>query len=355
MTDGIFNKLATRIQSRKLDNVKICLNNNVQNGGSAGFEHVRLIHKALPEIDFDSIDTSCMLLGKKMAAPIIISGMTGGWPGGSLINRNLAGAAEKLGLAFGLGSQQSMAENTGLKSIYSVRNIAPSILLIGNLGLIQFSDGWGEKEIKTAKGIGIDALALHLNAVQEFCKPEGNRNWTGCAAALKRVCAKSRLPIIAKETGAGISAETARLLEDVGVAAIDISGLGGTNFALIESYRGSAIGKTFAEWGIPTVCSLLEVRHAVKLPLICSGGVRSGLDIAKAIALGADAVGIAKPLLKSALRGQDAVIERLKLLIHELKTAMALTGCKNISELKKTKYVLTGFVYDWAQQRLGQK
>ncbi len=355
MSNGIIKKLTERIQSRKLDHIQICLEKDVQNGNSAGFEHVRLIHKSLPEVDFNKIDTSCTLLGKEMSAPIIIAGMTGGWPGATRINRNLAGAAEKLGLAFGLGSQRAMIQHPKLKKTYSVRSIAPSILLLGNLGLIQFGGGWTEREVKKAAGVGIDALALHLNALQELVQPEGDRNWTGCFAALKRLCSKSKLPIIAKETGAGISGETAKMLESAGVAAIDISGSGGTNFALVESHRGNQIGKVFSDWGIPTVCSLLEVHNAVSIPIICSGGVRSGLDIAKAIALGADAVGIAKPLLKPALKSQEAVEERLKLLMSELRTAMALTGSQNINELKKTKYVLTGFVHDWAEQRLTHK
>ena len=352
MSDGIFEKITSRIQNRKEEHVQICLGKDVQNSSSAGFECVRLIHKALPEVNFDSIDTSCTFLGKKLKAPILIAGMTGGWPGAKTINRNLAAAAEKLGLAFGLGSQRAMVQHTELTGSYSVRKAAPSILLIGNLGLIQFGNGWGEREVKSASSIGIDAMALRLNALQELVQPEGDRNWEGCLSSLKKICHKSRIPIIVKETGAGISGEIAKILEDAGVAAIDISGSGGTNFALVESHRGSEIGKMFSDWGIPTVCSLLEVSKAVNLPIICSGGVRSGLDAAKAIALGADIVGVAKPLLKPALKGQEAVEQHLKSMIRELKTAMALTGCKNISELKKTKYVLTGFVNDWADQRL---
>jgi len=355
MSDGLFNKLSARIQSRKLDHIKICLNKDVQNGASAGFEHVRLIHRALPEVNFENIDTSCTFLGKKLSAPILISGMTGGWPGAKLINRNLAAAAEAMGLAFGLGSQRAMVEHPELKSTYIVRDVAPSVFLIGNLGVIQFGNGWGEREVNEAASVGLDALAIHLNALQELVQPEGDRNWAGCLAALKRICSKSKIPIIAKETGAGISAEMAKALEAAGVAAIDVAGSGGTNFALVEAHRGSNMGKAFAEWGIPTVCSLLEVRKAVKLPLICSGGVRSGLDIAKAVALGADMAGLAKPLLKPALKSKEAVMETLKILISELKTAMALTGSKNIAELKKTQYVLTGFVYDWAEQRLNIK
>lgn len=352
MSDGIINKLSERLQSRKHDIVQIILHKEVQDGSSAGFEHVRLIHKSLPEVNIDKVDTSCTFLGKKLKAPIIISGMTGGWPGAKTINRNLAMAAERTGVAFGLGSQRAMIENSNLSGTYSVRDVAPSILLLGNLGLIQFCNGWGEREIKAAASIGADALALHLDSLKEMVQPDGIHKWTGCAATLKGICAKTKLPIVIKERGSGIPSETAKLLENAGVAAIDISGAGGTNFALIEANMGSEMGNTFSQWGVPTVCSLLETRKSVKLPIICSGGVRTGLDIAKSIALGADIAGIAKPLLKPALKGPEAVVDRLNSLIKELKTAMVLTGCQNVSELKKTKYVLTGFVYEWAQQRL---
>lgn len=318
---------------------------------SAGFEHVRLIHKALPEVNFDDIDTTCSFLGKRLAAPLMISAMTGGWPGARRINRNLAAAAKQLGIAFGLGSQRAMLENPELDKTYFVRDIF-SGLLLGNLGIIQFANGYGTRQLRQAASIGIDALCLHLNALHELCQPEGDRNWSDCLAALRKLCTRSKIPLIAKETGAGISAETARQLEAAGVAAIDIAGSGGTSFALVETYRGSPLGRTFSDWGIPTVCSLLEVRAATRLPLICSGGVRSGLDVAKALALGADICGIAAPLLKPALKSADAVVERLQLVLNELRTAMLLTGCRNITQLKKAKYVLTGFVYDWVRQRL---
>lgn len=354
MSDGIIRKIRARIQTRKSAHVRICAREDVTNGSMAGFEHVRLVHNALPEVDFDKIDTSCTFLGKKLSAPIIISGMTGGWAGAKLINRNLAAAAEKVGVGFGLGSQRAMVEDPKLARTYAVRDIF-SGLLVGNLGLIHFANGGRWSELDKVSKIGLDAIAFHLNALQELVQAEGDKDWTGCLAALKKLCKRSKIPIIVKETGAGISAETAKLLERAHVAAIDIAGSGGTNFALVEAHRGNDIGKTFSDWGIPTVCSLLEVRQAVKLPLICSGGVRSGLDVAKAIALGAGLCGIARPLLRPALKSAEAVEERLRLLIQELKTAMALTGSRNVAELKKTKYVLTGFVHDWAEQRINIK
>jgi isopentenyl-diphosphate delta-isomerase len=350
MSNGWIRQLRTRIARRKLAHVKICAERNVNSRSSAGFEHVRLIHQALPEVNFDKIDTSCSFLGKRLAAPIIISAMTGGFPAAKKINRTLAAAAERVGVGFGLGSQRAMLENKKIAETYAVRDIF-SGLLIGNLGLIQFNNNYKMEHLRAAKNMGCDAIALHMNALQEICQAEGDKNWNGCRKTLCRLT-RSKIKIIAKETGAGISKETAKALEAAGVAAIDIAGAGGTNFALVEAFRGNDIGNAFADWGIPTVCSLLEVRKAVRVPLICSGGVRSGLDIAKAIALGADVCGIARPLLKPALHNTTAVEKTLQRLIAELKIAMLLTGCQNIAKLRKVKVVLTGFVRDWAEQRL---
>lgn len=325
----------------------------VTNGVSPGFEKVMMIHHSLPELDFDSIDTSVELLGKKLKAPILITAMTGGCPEAKRINRNLATAAERVGIAMGLGSQRAMLNHPELADTYSVRDSAPSILLLGNIGIVQFANGSRAKEFTAAKQLGCDAIAVHLNPLQEAVQPEGDKNWSGCSKALKEICAQSELPIVAKETGAGISYETARLLESSGVKAIDVSGCGGTNFAMVEAHRGSSTGEVFHDWGIPTVCSLLEVKKATSLPIICSGGVTNGLDVAKSIALGATVAGLARPLLKPAMESAEAVEAKLREMIDQLKTAMLLVGAKNIEELKHARYVLTGMVKDWADQRLG--
>lgn len=338
--------------SRKAEHIKICLNGQVTNGIRPGFEHVVLVHQALPELNYADIDTSCTFLGKKLKAPILITGMTGGCEEAKKINKNLAQAAERCGVAFGLGSQRAMIEDPELADTYNVRDVAPNVFLVGNIGLVQFTLGYGEKQIEAARSIGLDALALHLNPLQEMCQPEGDRQWKGCLAALKDVCRWSRIPVMVKETGAGISAETAQLAEQSGAAAIDISGCGGTNFALVEAARGGQNGEIFNEWGIPTVCSLMEVRKVVKVPVVCSGGVQSGLDVAKAIVLGANMAGLARPLLKPATESVDAVEQRLKQIMAELKAAMLLSGAKNIEEMRKVKYVLTGIAKDWADQRL---
>ncbi len=197
--------------------------------------------------------------------------------------------------------------------------------------------------------IDCNALAIHLNPLQELCQPEGNKNWKGCISELAEMC-KAGFPIIVKETGAGMSAETAKTIERAGAKAIDVSGYGGTNFAIIESYRNGISG--FESWGIPTACSIIETRRAVKIPIVASGGIRSGVDMAKAIALGADMCGAALPFLKAAMTSDIAVEEKLREYIQQFKIAMMLTGSKNIAELKKAKYIVTGFVKEWKVQRV---
>lgn len=340
------------IQRRKAEHLQICAERQVTNGVSPGFEKVMMIHRSLPEMDFNSIDTSVELFGKRLKAPILITAMTGGCPEARTINRNLATAAERVGVAMGLGSQRAMLVHPELMGTYNVRDVAPNILLFGNIGMIQFANGSRAKEFAAAEQTGCDAIAVHLNPLQEAVQPEGDRNWSGCGNALKSICAESNLPIMVKETGAGISAETAVLLEYAGVKAIDVSGCGGTNFALVEAHRGSSVGEIFHDWGIPTVCSLMEVKRAVKLPLVCSGGITDGLHIAKSIALGATVAGMARSLLKPAMESAEAVESKLRETINQLKIAMLLVGAKNIAELQQARYVLTGLVKDWADQRL---
>jgi len=337
------------IEQRKYDHIALCLSEKTESG-DAGFNGIHLIHDSLPELNFEEIDASATFLGKKFNAPFIIEAMTGGCREAEKINKNLAKAAEKVGVAMGVGSERALITEPKLAGTYKVRDVAPNAFLIGNLGLIQFRNGFGDKEFNHAiSEIDCNALAIHLNPLQELCQPEGNKNWSGCANELTEMC-KAGFPIIVKETGAGISAETAKIIERAGAKAIDVSGYGGTNFALIEHYR-SGIGG-FESWGIPTACSVLEVRKAVKIPVIASGGIRSGIDMAKAVALGADMCGAALPFLKAATISDVAVEEKLREFIQQFKIAMMLTGSKNIAELKKAKYVLTGLVKDWKEQRV---
>lgn len=351
----------TQTQSRKLDHINVCLEKSVE-AGRSGFGDIciadmELVHSSLPEMDFQKIDTSCEFLGKKFESPLMIAAMTGGTPEALEINRNLAKAANSFGIGMGVGSQRAAIENPGLEYTYKVRDVAPGIFLAGNIGIVQFVKGYGMKEARKAvEMIDADALCLHLNALQEVVQPEGDVNWEGCLARMKEISSGIGVPVIAKETGAGISREIAKHLEDAGVSAIDIGGLGGTSWSLVESHRsegdeGRGIAKNFGEWGIPTVISLVECREAVKIPLIATGGIRNGIDIAKAISLGADIVGIALPLLKPAAKSGDDVEKRLYQIIKELKIAMFLSGAKNIEGLRKTPLVITGKTKEWLDAR----
>ncbi|MBU4245907.1 MAG: type 2 isopentenyl-diphosphate Delta-isomerase [Nanoarchaeota archaeon] len=337
------------IEQRKSDHITLCLSKEAESS-KTGFEDIRLIHKSLPEINFEEVDISTTFLGKKLNAPIIIEAITGGCEEAEKINKNLAKAAERVGVAFGVGSERAFMTAPQLAETYKIRDVAPNVFLIGNLGLIQFRNGFGDREFNQAIcEIDCNALAIHLNPLQELCQPEGDKNWKGCTNELAEMC-KAGFPIIVKETGAGISAEVAKSIERAGAKAIDVSGLGGTNFALIESYRNGVSG--FENWGIPTACSIIEVRGAVRIPIIASGGIRSGVDMAKSIALGADMCGAALPFLRAAVISDIAVEEKLREFIMQLKIAMILTGCKNIAELKKTKYIISGFVKEWKEQRV---
>lgn len=336
------------IETRKLEHLKLCLSKKSESG-STGFEEVRLVHRSLPEVNFEEIDTSVTFLGKKLNAPLILEAMTGGCKEAEKINKNLAKAAERTGVAFGLGSERAMFDKPELSATYKVRDVAPNAMVIGNLGIIQFRNGFGDREFNRAIAeAGCNALALHLNPLQELCQEGGNRNWKGCLKELAMIC-KAGFPIIVKETGAGISAETAKMIERAGARAIDVSGLGGTNFALIESSRGGIKG--FENWGIPTACSIIEVRRAVKIPVVASGGIRSGIDMAKAFALGADMCGAALPFLAPATTSDKAVEEKIAQFVQELKITMLLTGSRTIEDMKKAKHVLFGFTRQWKLQR----
>lgn len=332
-----------KIASRKQDHLEICLTQSVE-VGSTGFENYHFAHNALPEIDFAKIDTSVKFLGKKLKAPILISSMTGGTDQGSLINRNLAKAAQKLGVAMGVGSQRIAIENPKLAKTFQVRKWAPNILLFANLGAVQLNYSFGIKECqKAVEMIKADALVLHLNPLQEAIQPEGNTNFAGLSVKIERICKALSVPVIVKEVSCGISEETAQRLFNAGVKIIDTAGWGGTNWAVIEGLRQAQakvetnLGKTFSCWGIPTAESIIQCRRIKDLKIIGSGGVRNGIEIAKAIALGADLVGLALPLLKPAIKSEKAVEEKLLQLIEELKITMFCLGVKNIKELKKVQ------------------
>lgn len=331
--------------SRKLDHVRIVLNEDVAaKGVSTGFETYRLPHEALPELDLAEIDTSTSFLGKPLRAPLLISSMTGGAADVTGINLALAEAAQALGLAMGVGSQRAAIRDPQLAYTFQVRQVAPDIPLLANLGAVQLNYGYGVEQCRRAvEMIGADALILHLNALQEAVQPEGNTNFKGLLAKIEQICARVGVPVIAKEVGNGIGPATARRLAEAGVWGIDVAGAGGTSWSEVERFRhssaaGARVAGAFAGWGLPTSEAIRQVRAALPAaPLIGSGGVRSGVDVAKSIALGADLVGTAKPALAPATDGlgTEAVISGLRAYIDELRVAMFCSGCADLAALRR--------------------
>ena len=336
------------INDRKKEHIRICLEKKVE-GGDTMLSQVSLLHKAAPEIDKEEIGLGVELFGKKLKAPLIIGAITGGCKQAEKINANLAKAAQSLGIGMQLGSQRAGIEGTGIESYEIARKNAPDALLIGNLGAVQFAKGYTGREAKKAvEMIKADALAIHFNPLQEAIQPEGEARFKGVLEKIREIDAG--VPLIAKETGCGIMRETAIEMQKAGFSGIDTAGAGGTNFALVESYRGNRTGKTFRDWGIPTAQSILECRNA-DIPIIASGGIRNGIEAAKAIALGAKAVGIALPLLKAANKNEKAVEEELRNIIEELRITMFLTGNRDLEELGKTAYLLKKELREIAVQR----
>ncbi len=338
------------ISDRKLEHLWLCKHCDVEHKHKkTGFEEIELIHKALPQINKEEINITTEFLGKTLEAPIIITGMTGGHPASLSINRELARAAEQLKIGLGMGSQRAAIENPKLKSTYTVmRDEAPSIFLIGNIGAPQI-----EYAEEAASMMNLDALAVHLNPLQEAIQPEGDVNASNYLQYVDEASKKLDIPIIVKETGAGIKREDAIALTKVGAAAIDVAGAGGTSWAAVETYRSKDphMGNLFRDWGIPTAVSTIEVLQSVNVPIISSGGIRSGLDAAKALALGAEAVGLALPVLKEAYMGYEAVKNKIMKFIEELKIAMYLVGASNISELRKSDLLIMGKTKEWLKSR----
>lgn len=339
-------KAPTKTQQRKKEHLEICLDTaSVTSAAGTGLDRYRFVHNALPELDIDELDLRVEFLGKRLNAPILISSMTGGFDLARKVNRNLAAAAEHLGIAMGVGSQRVAIEEPSAASSFQVRDLAPDILLLGNLGAVQLNYGYGIEQCRRAADmIGADGLILHLNVLQEAMQPEGNRNFRGLAAKIGEICRQLGLPVVAKEVGNGISAEAAKRLHAAGVAAIDVAGRGGTSWSAVEAQRAAAQGqradKTFAEWGIPTEEALVAVRRDLPgMPLIASGGIRTGLDIAKAIALGADIAAFGQPLLAPALASADKVVEFVGGILHELRVAMLCVGAANLAALRQAPLV----------------
>ncbi len=350
-------------ESRKLEHIRICLEREVESSIPTGFDDITLVHNAVPEINLDDVDVRTTFLGHQLQAPIIVTAMTGGHQEALPINKHIAQAVEALGVAMGVGSQRAAVEDAALADSFTVtRENAPKAFLVGNIGAPQLSLGWGEKEVQTAIDmIKADALAIHFNAAQEAVQPEGEANFAGVLKALKRLTKNSTIPIIAKETGAGLNQSTAKMLETAGVQALDVAGLGGTSWPAVEVERAkpedtmkATLGRWFTDWGIPTAVATFEVAYVMKerIPVISSGGIRTGIDIAKAIAIGANLGGVALPVLSPAIHDAKAVQLFLESLIHGLKAAMFLVGAANLKELSQAPLVVSGRTREWLEYRV---
>jgi isopentenyl-diphosphate Delta-isomerase len=349
------------IAKRKQRHIRISLEENVDSDIPTGFGDISLVHRAVPEIDLKDVDASTELFGKRLSAPLIISAITGGTEEAEKINETLATVAGKLGIGIGVGSQRIAIQQPEVEGTFRVvRKSAQKALVIANIGCPQLSLGWGIKEARKAvEMVEADALAIHMNPLQEAVQVGGDTNFKGIVKKIKAITADLGVPIVMKETGAGISYEDACRLEAAGVSGFEISGLGGTSWAAVEHHiarevgegRMEYLGKSLWNWGIPTACSLVEVRGASKGKVIASGGLRNGHDAAKALALGADAVGIAKPFLQKAVEGEKALQKYIETIVAEIRICMFLSGAKNIDEMHKMPAVVTGWTAEWLKAR----
>ena len=327
---------------RKAEHIRINLEENVAaKGVTAGWERHRLKHCALPELDLAAVALSTDFLGRRLSAPVVISSMTGGTEQAALINRRLAAAAQSVGCAMGLGSVRAAIEDPGLAGTFSVREAAPDVMLLANLGAVQLNYGYGVKEcLRAVELVDAQALVLHLNALQEAVQPEGNTNFSGLLKGIESVCRALPVPVIVKEVGWGIAGDLARKLEEAGVAAVDVAGAGGTSWSEVEKHRApteqrAMIAGAFADWGIPTADCVISCRGACPgLPLIASGGIRNGVEMAKALALGADLVGVASPLLRAAAASDKGAMVTLETLMEELRIAMFVVGAASTQTLR---------------------
>jgi len=334
------------IARRKDEHLEICLTQEVESGVATGLGRYRLEYDALPEIDLAEVDLRCILLGRPLQAPLLVGAMTGGSERAAELNRRLARAASRVGVGMALGSQRAMLVQPELAASYAVREQAPDLpLLLGNLGAVQLGRGLDAAEVNRAvAAVAADGVCLHLNPLQEALQPGGDTAWSGLCRRLAEVAPRLSVPVLLKEVGAGISRRTAEKLARLPVQGVEVAGVGGTSWALVESRRAPAgsvraeVGRRLAGFGVPTAESIRICREVLGDRLVlASGGIRTGMDVAVALALGADAVALARPLLVAAARSEDAVVHALQLLIDELRVICFCTGSKNLADLRQVR------------------
>ena len=346
--------MASSIGQRKADHIALCAT------GDVGFreqttllEGVRFIHNALPDLNVDALDLSVSLLGKTLRAPIVIAAMTGGTDEAGTINRQLATIAEQRGYAFGLGSQRAMHKRGEVASTYRVRDVAPSTLILGNLGLVQARDLRTEQVAALVSDIGANALCVHLNPAMELIQEDGDRDFTGGLKAIERLVRELPYPVIVKETGCGISKDVGVRLRSIGVEHVDVSGAGGTSWVAVETKRAESegargLGELLREWGVPTAVSTGWMSSLGFTSVIATGGIGNGLDAARALALGASAVGIARPVLQALVRGGEkeahAFLDGVE---RSIRAVMLLTGSSHVAALRKAPRVLSMELERW--------
>jgi isopentenyl-diphosphate delta-isomerase len=350
----------SRVAERKREGLEMALRRQVEaRETSTLLEYVHLIHNALPELNFDEVTAETTFLEHRFKAPLLIDSMTGGTKEALKINGNLAEAAEATGLGMGVGSQRAALLSEELAETYRVaRKRGPNIFLAANIGGAQLARGLKIEEVeRLIQMIEADALIVHLNPLQELVQPEGEPHFRGVLARIEELCRTLQVPVIVKEVGAGISKEVATRLELAGVRAINVAGLGGTSWTGIEALRAEAgeagekaeLGLLLWDWGIPTAAAILEVCRAVSIPVIASGGLRNGVDVAKCLALGASMAAMALPFLRAAAKSVEEVVSLIERTIYQLRAVMFVTGSRDVEALRRARYILTGPLREWAQ------
>ncbi|HVP28882.1 MAG TPA: type 2 isopentenyl-diphosphate Delta-isomerase [Myxococcota bacterium] len=339
------------ILERKTSHLDLCVAEDVEHRGGTLLDEVQLLHDALPELALEEVELATTLFGRRLAAPLFVSGMTGGTPAAAAVNRALAAVAQKCGLGMGVGSQRAMLERPETAATYRLRAVAPDIVVLANLGAVQARDGGAVRVRELVDAIEADALCIHLNVAQELVQAEGDRDFRGCLDAIATLAATLPVPVVAKETGCGLSPGVLERLRAAGVAWVDVSGAGGTSWTGVEALRGPArqrgLGEELREWGIPTAASIVYA-HRAGLGTIASGGIRSGLDAARALALGADAVALALPFLRAyAAGGIDGALETAERLVTALRAVLLLTGSRRVTELRRARRILGPRLRAW--------